>query len=93
MRRRTYQNHKKRRTTRRRARGRSNKRGGFSGFNFPEPSNIMKGGSFIDSRYTFSQPVVNVFRSGAEGVSNVFNDFMGRSHAVSSNVSDQPYLM
>lgn len=75
---------RKRRTLRRRQ-----KRGGFR---YAEPSNPITGGGAVDPRYTFSQPLTNVFQSGTYGVSNMFNSFMGRSQSVSPNVSDQPYL-
>ena len=54
--------------------------------------NPITGGGGLDTRYTFSQPLADIYRSGTHGVSNLFNSFMGRSHSVSPNVSDQPYL-
>lgn len=77
----THRFRKRRRRTRRQRRG---------GFRYAEPSAPITGGG--DPRYTFSQPLADVFRTGTHGVSNMFNSFMGRSHNVSPNVSDQPYL-
>ena len=89
MRRRSTYRHRKRKRITRRAMRR--KRGGFR---YAEPSNpITGGGGGLDTRYTFSQPVTDIFRSGTHGVSNMFNSFMGRSHSASPNVSDQPYLL
>ncbi len=78
----THRFRKRRRRTRRQRRG---------GFRYAEPSAPITGGGG-DPRYTFSQPLADVFRTGTHGVSNMFNSFMGRSHDVSPNVSDQPYL-
>ena len=88
MRRRSlHRSRKRRRFTRRR-----NTRQKRGGFRYAEPSNPITGGGGLDTRYTFSQPLADIYRSGTHGVSNLFNSFMGRSHSVSPNVSDQPYL-
>jgi len=83
----------RRRTFRKRRNKRKTKRRG--GFRYPESENRIRGGGgdgAVDSRYTFSQPLTNLWRSGTHGLSNTFNTLMGRSHDVSPNVSDQPYL-
>ena len=83
----THRFRKRRRRTLKRKQ--KQKRGGFR---YAEPSNPITGGGAVDTRFTFSQPLTNVYQSGTHGVSNMFNSFMGRSHSVSPNVSDQPYL-
>lgn len=85
----------KRRTTRRKL---ARKRGGavyplnrYQNHQFPEREVPMNGGAF-DTRYTFSQPLANVWDSSMHGVSNVVNTFMGRSQDVNPDVTSQPYL-
>ena len=81
------------RRKRRRRRTLKRRRGGaLAGVYPPEPSNPIRGGAGFDTRYTFNQPSSNIIDNGLHGVSNFFNDLMGKYHSVSPDVLEQPYL-